>query len=43
VAALLAPADGRAPLLLGAAAGLYVIGILVHDQQLRRRRRSPTA
>jgi MFS family permease len=43
VAALLAPADGRAPLLLGAAAGLYVIGILVHDQQLRRRRRSPMA
>jgi len=35
-AAFLSPPDGRAPWLLGAAAGLYVLGLLVHDQQLRR-------
>ncbi len=37
-AAFLSPPDGRAPWLLGAAAALYVGGLLVHDQQLRRRR-----
>jgi MFS family permease len=36
-AAFLSPPDGRAPWLLAAAAGLYLLGWLVHDQQLRRR------
>lgn len=36
-AALLSPPDGRAPALLGAAAGVYVIGIAAHELQLRRR------
>jgi MFS family permease len=36
VAALLSPSDGNAPWLLGAAALLYVLGLLAHDQQLRR-------
>ncbi len=38
VAALLSPPDGRSPWLLGAAAGLYVLGLLAHDRQLRRTR-----
>ncbi len=38
-AALLSPPDGRAPLLLGAAALLYVVGMAAHDLQLRRARR----
>jgi MFS family permease len=37
VTALLSPPDGRAPWLLAAAAGLYLLGLLAHDQQLRRR------
>jgi MFS family permease len=37
-AALLSPPDGRAPLLLAAAALVYVIGLVGHDLQLRRRR-----
>ncbi|WP_312859570.1 MFS transporter [Pseudonocardia xinjiangensis] len=36
VAALLSPPDGYAPWLLGAAAALYLLGLLAHDQQLRR-------
>ena len=36
-AALLSPSDGRAPWLLAAAAALYVLGLLAHDAQLRRR------
>ncbi|WP_346275987.1 MFS transporter [Pseudonocardia sp.] len=40
VAALLSPSDGNAPWLLGAAALLYVLGLLAHDQQLRRRPRT---
>jgi MFS family permease len=40
-AAVLSPPDGRAPWLLAAAAGLYLLGLLVHDQQLRRRSRPP--
>jgi MFS family permease len=39
-AALLSPRDGRAPWLLAAAAGLYVLGLAAHDQQLRRARRA---
>lgn len=35
-AAFLSPPDGRAPWLLAAAAALYVLGLLAHDQQLRR-------
>jgi MFS family permease len=35
-AAMLSPPDGRAPWLMGAAALLYVLGLLAHDQQLRR-------
>lgn len=35
-AAFLAPPDGRAPWLLAAAAGLYMLGLLAHDHQLRR-------
>jgi MFS family permease len=38
-AALLSPPDGRAPLLLAAAALLYVVGMAAHDLQLRRARR----
>lgn len=40
-AAFLSPPDGRAPWLLGAAAGLYVLGLLLHNQQLSRRRPTP--
>lgn len=36
VAAFLAPMDGRAPWLFGAATVLYAAGLLVHDTQLRR-------
>jgi MFS family permease len=36
VAALLVPADGRAPWLVAATAGVYVLGLLAHDRQLRR-------
>jgi MFS family permease len=36
-AAFLSPPDGRAPWLLAAAAALYGVGLLLHDQQLRRR------
>ncbi|WP_234997310.1 MFS transporter [Pseudonocardia thermophila] len=39
VTALLSPPDGRAPLLLGAAALLYVVGYLGHDLLLLLRRR----
>lgn len=35
VAALLAPPDGAAPWLFGAAAGLYLLGLLAHDARLR--------
>lgn len=35
--ALLSPPDGDAPWLLGGAAALYVLGLLGHDAQLRRR------
>ena len=38
VAALLSPPDGDAPWLLGAATALYLLGLLAHDQQLRRTR-----
>jgi MFS family permease len=38
-AALLSPPNGYAPWLLGGAAVLYVLGLLAHDQQLRRTRR----
>jgi hypothetical protein len=37
-AAFLSPPDGRAPWLLAGAAGLYVVGLLGHDAQVRRRR-----
>jgi hypothetical protein len=37
VAALLSPPDGVAPLLLGSAAAVYLLGLLAHDWQLRRR------
>jgi hypothetical protein len=40
VTALLSPPDGRAPVLLGAAALLYVLGFLGHDLMLRRRART---
>lgn len=40
VTALLSPPDGRAPWLLAGAACLYLLGLLAHDQQLRRRPRS---
>ena len=36
VAALLVPADGRAPWLVAATAGVYVLGLLAHDRRLRR-------
>lgn len=39
-AALLAPPDGRAPILLGGAAALYLLGYLAHDLELRRTRRA---
>ncbi len=39
-AALLSPPDGRAPWLLGAAAAVYLAGLLAHDAQLRRRPRT---
>lgn len=39
VAALTSPPDGRAPGLLAAGAGLYLVGLLGHDLVLRRRRR----
>ncbi|MDN5858730.1 MAG: MFS transporter [Pseudonocardia sp.] len=42
VTALLSPPDGRAPLLLGAAGLLYVVGYLGHDLVLRRRTRHST-
>jgi Transmembrane secretion effector len=42
-AAFLSPPDGRAPWLLAAAAGLYAVGLLVHNRQLRRRRRPPAS
>lgn len=35
--ALLSPPDGNAPWLLAGAAGLYLVGLLAHDAQLRRR------
>ena len=43
VAALLSPPDGRAPILLAAAAGLYLLGLLAHNLELRRsgRRNGP--
>lgn len=43
VAAFLSPPDGVAPWLLAAAAGLYVLGGLGHDQQLRRARAATPA
>jgi MFS family permease len=42
VAALLGPADGYAPGLVAATAVVYVLGLLAHDQQLRRRRPAPS-
>jgi len=39
-AAVLSPPDGRAPWLLAAAALLYVLGMVGHDLQLRRKRAS---
>ncbi|MFD1518222.1 MFS transporter [Pseudonocardia yunnanensis] len=39
-AALLSPPNGYAPWLLAAAAALYVLGLLAHDQQMRRTRRT---
>jgi MFS family permease len=36
IAALLGPPDGRAPWLVAATAGVYVLGLLAHDRQLRR-------
>jgi hypothetical protein len=38
VTALASPPDGRAPLLLAAAGGLYLLGLLAHDARLRRAR-----
>ncbi|GAA4541859.1 MFS transporter [Pseudonocardia xishanensis] len=38
-AALLSPPDGDSPWLLGSAAGLYLLGLLGHDLELRRRAR----
>ena len=35
-AALLGPPDGRAPWLVAATAGVYVLGLLAHDRVLRR-------
>jgi hypothetical protein len=37
-AALLSPPDGDAPMLLAVAAGVYVLGLVVHEWQLRRAR-----
>jgi MFS family permease len=42
VAALLAPPTGVAPWLVAATAGVYLLGLLVHDRVLRRARRSRT-
>ncbi len=39
-AAFLSPPDGRAPWLLAGAAALYAGGLLLHNQQLRRRTRA---
>ncbi|WP_252445768.1 MFS transporter [Pseudonocardia humida] len=39
-AATLSPPDGRAPALLAASAGLYLVGLLGHDLVLRRRHRA---
>jgi len=39
-AALLSPPDGDSPWLLGAAAAVYVLGLVGHDLELRRRARS---
>jgi hypothetical protein len=39
-AALLSPPNGYAPWLLAGAAALYVLGLLAHDQQMRRTRRT---
>lgn len=36
-AAFLSPPDGQAPLLIATAAGVYLLGLLAHDAQLRRR------
>jgi MFS family permease len=36
-AAFLSPPDGRAPWLLAGAAALYLLGLLLHNQQLKRR------
>jgi hypothetical protein len=41
-AALLSPPNGVAPLLLATAALMYVLGLIGHDLQLRRRRRPGT-
>jgi hypothetical protein len=38
VAAILSPPDGRAPGLMAAGAGLYLLGLLAHDLALRLRR-----
>jgi hypothetical protein len=35
VAALLGPPDGRAPWLIAATAGVYLVGLLAHDRVLR--------
>ena len=42
-AALLSPPDGRSTWLMASAAVLYVVGLLAHDQQLRRARRAVAA
>jgi len=39
-AACLAPPDGRSPLLLGLAAGLYLLGLVVHELALRAQART---
>jgi hypothetical protein len=39
IAAVLSPPDGRAPALLAASAGFYLVGLLGHDLVLRRRAR----
>ena len=40
IAALLSPADGRAPWLIAATAAVYGLGLLAHDQQLHRSTRT---